>query len=147
MGDRHADLAHFAPRQEMIAVVPRLGREIEGDGKPRLALVQIAAIELVGLRRGGMAGIGSEKPGLVGHGGREARPLLQRNRPGESASRIAPGSRSIFYATDFRIFGSLPLNISSIWFSLTIKGGDSARVSPEMRIMKPWSWKAFSMAL
>ena len=42
---------------------------------------------------------------------------------------------------------SLSENISSLWFSLTIRGGDSARVSPEMRIMKPWSWKAFSMAL
>ena len=64
--DRHADLADLALGQLVVAVVARLGRQVEGDRKAGLALRQVLAIELVGLGRRGMAGVGAEDPGLFG---------------------------------------------------------------------------------
>ena len=66
VGDRHADLADLAFGQLVVAVVARLGGQVEGDGKAGLALRQVLTIELVGLRRRGMAGVGAEDPGLFG---------------------------------------------------------------------------------
>ena len=51
MRDRDADLADLAARQRMVAVVADLGRQVEGDGEPGLALGEIGAVELVGLAR------------------------------------------------------------------------------------------------
>ena len=65
MRDRDADLADLAARQRMVAVVAGLGRQIEGDGKPGLALGEIGAVEAIGFERGRMAGVGAENPGLV----------------------------------------------------------------------------------
>ena len=47
VGDRHADLADLAPRQRVVGVVAGLGREVEGDRQPGLALGQVGAVELV----------------------------------------------------------------------------------------------------
>ena len=65
VGDRDADLAHLAARQDMIAVEPGLGRQVEGDREPRLSLGEVLAIKAIELARGRMAGVGAEDPGLV----------------------------------------------------------------------------------
>ncbi len=65
MRDRHADLADFAAREDVVAVIAGLRRQIEGDGETRLALGEIGAIELVGLAGRRMAGVGAKHPGLV----------------------------------------------------------------------------------
>jgi len=49
MRDRHTDLTDLAERQLVIAVVARLGRQIERDRQARLPLRQIAAVERVRL--------------------------------------------------------------------------------------------------
>jgi hypothetical protein len=43
------------------------------------------------------------------------------------------------------IFGSLSENISSIWLSLMMSGGENSSVSPEILTIRPWSWKPDSM--
>jgi hypothetical protein len=73
-------------------------------------------------------------------------PLL-RNGASPASRRGNMEQNPLPHATDFKIFGSLSLNSSSIWLSLMISGGESAIVSPLMRIIVPWSWKAFSIAL
>ena len=60
-----ADLADLAARQQVVAVVAGLGRQVEGDGKAGLSLGEVLAIELVRLARRRMAGVGAEDPGLV----------------------------------------------------------------------------------
>lgn len=65
MADRHADLADLAAGQDMVGVVAGLGRQVEGDGKPGLALGQVGPIKGVGRLGGGMARIGAEDPRLV----------------------------------------------------------------------------------
>jgi len=47
VGDRHADLADLAPRQLVVGVVAGLGGQVERHREPRLALGQVAAVELV----------------------------------------------------------------------------------------------------
>ena len=47
VGDRHADLADLAPRQRRVGVVAGLGRQVERDRQPRLALGQVGAVQLV----------------------------------------------------------------------------------------------------
>ena len=65
MGDGHADFADLAAGKRVIGVVAGLGRQVEGDRKPRLTLGKVLPVERVrGLGRG-MAGIGAEQPGLV----------------------------------------------------------------------------------
>ena len=49
----------------MVAVVARLGRQIEGDGEACLALGKIGAIERIRGCRTRMARIGAENPGFV----------------------------------------------------------------------------------
>ena len=66
--DRHADLADLAARELVIGVVARLRRQVEGDGEPRLALGQVAPVELIGPLRGGMARVGPHHPRAVGLG-------------------------------------------------------------------------------
>ena len=65
MRNRDADLADLAARERMVAVIAGLGRQIEGDGKPGLALGEVRAVKAVGFDRGGMAGVGAENPRLV----------------------------------------------------------------------------------
>ena len=66
VGDGDADLADFAAGEDVVAVVAGLGRQIEGDREPGLALGEVALVELVRLGRRRMAGIGAENPGLLG---------------------------------------------------------------------------------
>ena len=68
MGDRHADLADLAAGERMVGIVAGLGRQIEGDRKPGLALGEVLPVQLVGGLRRGMARIGAEHPGLVALG-------------------------------------------------------------------------------
>ena len=65
MGDRYADLADLAARQRVVGIVAGLGRQVEGDREPGLALGEVAPVKLVGGRRRRMSGIGAEQPGLV----------------------------------------------------------------------------------
>ena len=58
--------ADFAARQDVVAVVAGLRRQIERDGKPGLTLRQIRAVELVGFSRRRMPGVCPENPGAVG---------------------------------------------------------------------------------
>ena len=85
VADRHADLADLAARQLVVGVVAGLGRQVEGDGQPGLALGEVAPVERVGLGRRGVAGVGAHQPGLVRTCGRlrlepaVARSLLASN--------------------------------------------------------------------
>ena len=45
VADRHADLADLAARELVIGVVARLGRQVEGDRQPRLALREVRAVQ------------------------------------------------------------------------------------------------------
>ena len=47
MDDRYADLADLAPGQFVVRVVAGLGRQIERDRKPRLALGEVGSVQLV----------------------------------------------------------------------------------------------------
>ena len=49
--DRDADLADLAARQLVVGVVAGLGRQVEGDREPGLALGEVAAVQLVGPSR------------------------------------------------------------------------------------------------
>ena len=75
VADRHADLADLAARELVVGVVARLGRQVEGDGEPRLPLGEVAAVELVRADGRGVPRVGPHHPGLVrlgqavGHGG------------------------------------------------------------------------------
>ena len=68
----HAHLAHLAAGHGIVAVVARLGGQVEGDGEARLALGQVGAVQLVGGLGGGVARVGPHHPrtvrlALVGH--------------------------------------------------------------------------------
>ena len=72
----------------------------------------------------------------------------QQKRPEVCPSGLSSSQlRDENQTTEARIFGILSEKISSIWFSVIIRGGDSAMVSAVMRIIMPTSWKPFSMAL
>ena len=62
---RDADLAHLPRRLGRVGVVPRLGRQVEGDGEPGLSLGEVGAVQLVGGARGGMARVGAHHPRRV----------------------------------------------------------------------------------
>jgi len=64
--DSHTGHADIAGNARMIAVVAAVGGEIEGDGKAFLAGREVAAVERVGILRGGEARILPDGPGL-GH--------------------------------------------------------------------------------
>ena len=81
MGNRHADLAHLSTREHMVAVIPGLGRQIEGHRQPGLPLGEVAAIERVRCPGRGVTGIGPDQPGLVflglGHRGGPSREVAR----------------------------------------------------------------------
>ena len=66
--DRHADLADLAARELVVGVVARLRRQVERYGEPGLALGQVAPVQLVGLRRGGVPRVGPDHPRPVALG-------------------------------------------------------------------------------
>ena len=87
MRDRHAHLADLAPRKRVIAVVARLGRQVESDREPGLPAREIGAVELVRRLGRAVARIGADEPGLV------ARALTPRHWPASSPLvRCAGGS-------------------------------------------------------
>ena len=61
-GDRHADPADLALRLGCVGVVAHLGRQVEGDRQPGLALVEEVAEALVGLLGGREAGVLAHRP-------------------------------------------------------------------------------------
>src|SRR5271169_1864432 len=72
MANRNARLADFAARDRSVGVIAILRRQVEGDRKAALALLQIREEALVGLARVAEARIGADYPGLA----RRARFLL-----------------------------------------------------------------------
>ncbi len=68
VGDRDADLADLAAGEDVVGVIAGLGRQVEGDREPRLALGQVPAVELVGAAGVGVAGVGAHHPRPVGLG-------------------------------------------------------------------------------
>ena len=64
--DRHADLADLAARQLVVGVVAGLRRQVEGDREARLALREVAAVQLVRLLGGRVAGVRPHHPRTVG---------------------------------------------------------------------------------
>ena len=68
MRDGHADLADLAARELVVGVVAGLGRQVEGDRQPGLALGEVAAVELVGLLGRRMPCVGAHHPRAVGLG-------------------------------------------------------------------------------
>ena len=83
--DRHADLAHLAARELLVGVIAGLRRQIEGDREARLALLQVAAVELVGGARGGVAGVRAHHPRPVAFG--QARSALGAHESNCTAAR------------------------------------------------------------
>ena len=65
---RHADLADLAARELVVGVVARLRRQVERYGEPGLALGQVAPVQLVRLRRGGVTRVGADHPRPVALG-------------------------------------------------------------------------------
>ena len=66
VGDRHAHLADLAAGQLGVGVVAGLGGQVEGDRQAGLALGEVLAVQLVGLRGAGVPGVGAHHPGPVG---------------------------------------------------------------------------------
>ena len=65
---RYAYFSDFAVCKNMVWVVARLCRNIEGNGQPCLAFGQVGAVQLIRCRSSGMAGIGSHQPWVVATG-------------------------------------------------------------------------------
>jgi hypothetical protein len=65
VSDRDADLADLAAGEDVIGVIAGLGRQVEGDREPGLALGQVAPVELVRAPRVGVPGVGAHHPGAV----------------------------------------------------------------------------------
>ena len=100
VADRHADLADLAAGELVVGVVARLGREVEGDREPGLALGEVAAVELVGrdrpssarrrsassracpARAGGGTWVDSPASGITPRHARD-RHVAPRGRPGD----------------------------------------------------------------
>ena len=92
VADRHADLADLAAGQLVVGVVAGLGRQVEGDRQPGLALGQVAPVERVGLGRRGVPGVRPHHPRLVphGHGSYSAGNL----GPGRASGRVGRGGQT-----------------------------------------------------
>lgn len=65
MGDRDPDPAHLAAGEDVVGVVSGLGRQVEGDRQTRLALGEVAAVQLVGRLGRGVAGVRPHEPRTV----------------------------------------------------------------------------------
>ena len=63
--DRNADLAHLAPRELVIGVVPGLGRQVERDAQSGLSLGEVSPVQLIGPFCVGMAGVGPHHPRTI----------------------------------------------------------------------------------
>ena len=65
----YAYFSDFTVCKNMVWVVARLCRKIEGNGQTCLAFGQVGAVQLIRCRSSGMAGIGSHQPWVVATGG------------------------------------------------------------------------------
>ena len=84
VADRHADLADLARGERIVAVVPGLGGQIEGDREAGLALREVQAIELVARPGARVARVGAHDPRLFAvHGLVLAVPARQRESVGK----------------------------------------------------------------
>ena len=63
----NADLANFTARQDVIGVVPGLGRKVERNGQARLTFRQVHSIERIGFLSRTVTGIGAHHPWLIAH--------------------------------------------------------------------------------
>ena len=96
VGDRDADLADLAARELVVGVVAGLGGQVERDREAGLALLEVLAVELVRLPRGGVPRVGAHHPRPV----RLVEPVVHALncmvRPpfGPSDRRQAPGPRA-----------------------------------------------------
>ncbi len=89
VGDRDADLADLAAGENVIGVITRLGRQVEGDREAGLALGEVAAIELVGALGVGVPGVGAHHPGAVAFG---------KSVLAHDSNDIWPGAKSAVHA-------------------------------------------------
>ncbi len=63
--DGHADPADLAAGEDVVGVVTGLRRQVEGDRQARLALGEVAPVELVGRLGGRVTGVRPHEPGAV----------------------------------------------------------------------------------
>ncbi|CAB4786461.1 unannotated protein [freshwater metagenome] len=80
MGNRNADLAHFASGRRGVRVVARLRGQVEGNREAGLALGKIGAIQLVGLGGSGVTGVRPHHPRLRSFGHLKLLYLVVRQR-------------------------------------------------------------------
>ena len=73
VGDGDPDLADLAARELVVGVVARLRGQVEGDRQAGLALGEVRAVQLVGLLRRRVTGVGAHHPRPIG--------LLQARAP------------------------------------------------------------------
>ena len=88
---RHADVALHAG---MVGVVATVGGQVEGDRQALLTGSQVAAVEGIGIRSGGEAGILADGPRLVDVHGRIG-PAHERRFAGHTVQRIAGPDRGL----------------------------------------------------
>ena len=107
VGDRHADLADLAARELVVGVIAGLRRQVEGHRQARLALGEVAPVQLVGRLRRRVPGVGAHHPRPVALG--QARGVIaahasivrlrralypfERERDRRAAARRRPGQR------------------------------------------------------
>ena len=68
VGDRDADLADLAAGELVVGVIAGLGRQVERDRQARLALLEVAPVELVGAPCVRMPRVGTHHPRPIGLG-------------------------------------------------------------------------------
>ncbi len=99
VGDGHADLADLAARELVVGVVAGLRRQVEGDRQAGLALGQVRAVQLVGLLRGRVTGVGPHHPRTValGQAGALGRVIghVRDSKGGWVQGRNSPGAGSL----------------------------------------------------
>ena len=59
---RNAHLADLSTSEEMVRVVPSLGREVERNRQAGLTFCQVGAVQLIGCFRGGVTGVRPHEP-------------------------------------------------------------------------------------
>ncbi len=95
VGDRDADLADLAAGELVVGVIAGLGRQVEGHRQAGLALLQVAAVELVGAPGIGVAGVGAHHPGAVALGQAGRGGVLRHGSHSTVAGRFRPGRRRV----------------------------------------------------
>ena len=96
--DGHADPTDLAGRELGVGVVAHLGGQVEGHRQAGLALVEQVPEALVGLRRGGEAGVLAHGPAAVPGTSSAGRRACRGTHPGDPRPlpRPAPGSAGVY---------------------------------------------------